>query len=118
MDHRLVKTVVRKAGRRCTHMEQDILHNLAEECAEVIQACTKILRFGPGNINPKTGESNLLALGEEVGNVLHCMDEAMRQKLTPFHAVDRGRREKAEKMPRYSRETGCKSDGDVTSGDT
>ncbi len=91
--------MVMLAGRRCTAMEQDIIINLAEECAEVIQACTKVLRFGPGNINPKTEQCNLLALGEEIGNTLHCIDAAMKMKLAPFHSVDKGKREKKEKVP-------------------
>lgn len=47
---------------------QEALSCLAEECAEVIQVCTKILRFG-ARVNPYTGEHNLHALERELGDL-------------------------------------------------
>jgi hypothetical protein len=45
---------------------------LQEEAAEVIQAISKIHRFGLGNTNPITGESSLEILHKELGD-LQCM---------------------------------------------
>ena len=39
---------------------------LAEECAEVIQCCMKIERFGLYNINPRTGQANVEAMKLEL----------------------------------------------------
>jgi NTP pyrophosphatase (non-canonical NTP hydrolase) len=47
----------------------EMLTILAEECAEVTQACTKILRFGPG-LNPYTERWNQAALEDELGQVI------------------------------------------------
>lgn len=41
---------------------------LTEECAEVIQACTKIQRFGLEE-NPETGEAKIAQLEKEVGQL-------------------------------------------------
>jgi NTP pyrophosphatase (non-canonical NTP hydrolase) len=45
---------------------------LQEEAAEVIQAISKIHRFGIGNTNPLTNENNLDNLHKEIGD-LQCM---------------------------------------------
>jgi hypothetical protein len=45
---------------------------LQEEAAEVIQAISKIHRFGINNINPITNESSLETLHKELGD-LQCM---------------------------------------------
>ena len=42
---------------------------LAEECAELIQAATKIKRFGINSFHPETGETNALALIKELVDV-------------------------------------------------
>lgn len=47
----------------------DPITNLAEECAEVIQECMKVKRFGENSINPKTGETSGEALLREIGDL-------------------------------------------------
>lgn len=42
---------------------------LAEECAEVIQSCMKIERFGIGNYHPVTKEKNTDALLRELDDL-------------------------------------------------
>ena len=51
---------------------------LAEECAEVIQAVTKTLRFGLESVHPETGVSNKDRLEEELADlfaVIHLVEE-------------------------------------------
>ena len=45
---------------------------LSEECAEVIQAISKILRFG-ARVNPHNGEHNLKSLARELADVMMMM---------------------------------------------
>jgi NTP pyrophosphatase (non-canonical NTP hydrolase) len=40
-----------------------------EECAEVIQAISKVYRFGLHQVHPETGISNKLSLETEVGQL-------------------------------------------------
>ena len=48
----------------------DTLNLLMEECAEVIQACSKIIRFGPDNFHPDTKVPNQEQLEKELGDVM------------------------------------------------
>lgn len=43
-----------------TDAQRERLEMLAEEAAEVVQACTKILRHGYGNYHPSQGDLNPL----------------------------------------------------------
>ena len=52
-----------------------ILENLAEECAEVIQAKSKIVRFGFHDYHPKhTNKTNEQLLIDEIADVLVCFE--------------------------------------------
>jgi NTP pyrophosphatase (non-canonical NTP hydrolase) len=58
-----------------TDRQQEILLIAQEECAEVIQAISKTLRFGPDS--SWQGRSNLERLEEEVGDLV-CMIDLMK----------------------------------------
>lgn len=60
-------------GRPLTPYEREILTILQEECAEVIVAASKLLRFGLGNTNPDTKVINTTELGLELGDLQHMM---------------------------------------------
>lgn len=47
---------------------------LIEECGEVIQAATKILRFGRHGADPVLGRDNVALLEEEIGHVANAVD--------------------------------------------
>lgn len=47
----------------------EVLH-LMEECSEVVQACSKIIRFGPNSISKRSNLSNVRELESELGDVL------------------------------------------------
>lgn len=44
-----------------------------EECAEVIQAISKVLRFGIDHVSPVTGITNKSHLEEEIGQLIAMM---------------------------------------------
>ena len=57
-----------------TPAEEERLALLMGECAEVIQACSKILRFGyDSNWNGKLPQTNRLQLEIELGHVINAM---------------------------------------------
>ena len=49
--------------------DREALLILAEECAEVIQAVSKIFRFGADTEYPEEGPTNLMRLEEEIGDL-------------------------------------------------
>lgn len=55
-------------GTPLTDFEREVLVILMEECAEVIQAASKLIRFGKEN-RPDTGISNSVVLAHEIGDL-------------------------------------------------
>ena len=52
----------------------EVLDILQEECAEVIQAVSKIRRFGIDNFKPGKPKTNREHLEDEIGDVLAMID--------------------------------------------
>lgn len=61
---------------RLSPAEAEALALLAEECGEVIQCITKILRHGLYSCHPDGGENNKVMLGQEVGDLLAATEIA------------------------------------------
>lgn len=61
---------------KITEEELGKLTNLAEECAEVQQMVSKIIRFGWDSHHPEDPERtpNIVRLAREVGNILAVID--------------------------------------------
>lgn len=71
--------MIRQNGKSSSD-EKEILNILMEECAEVIQAISKILRFGFESAHPDNPTyTNREHLTEELGD-LHCMMNLLSQK--------------------------------------
>lgn len=59
---------------------KEVLCILQEECAEVIQAVSKISRFGTDSMNDHMGVSNKDALIKEIGDVIamiYCLSSVV-----------------------------------------
>lgn len=83
-------------GTPLTPYERELLDILQEEAAEVIQAASKLKRFGKEN-RPDTGESNSAVLGHEVGDLSEMIERVvdvgliMRQDVTDGQLRKRAR---------------------------
>lgn len=77
------------------HYEQELLTILMEECGEVIQACSKIIRFG-------ATDEKLKDLEKELGDLLCMMELAHEYDLVSWTAIDEGSSAKHEKLKKYS----------------
>lgn len=83
----------------------ELLTHLVEESAEVIQACTKMRRFGIGGTDPRVegGPANHMALAMELGQVL-CVWECingLRMTLLRDEDVQAGREHKFVRFQKY-----------------
>lgn len=87
-------------GRPLTDHEREILTILSEECAEVIQAVSKILRFGVEN-HPGKDKPNNHHLGIECGELEYMMSEAQRLGLIRTVDITDGRLRKAKNLDKY-----------------
>ena len=87
-------------GVPLTDYERELLTILVEEAAEIIQAATKLLRFGKEN-RPDTGVSNSEVLSMETGELLHVTDLVVDAGLMHMRMIDNGRRRKIERLAHY-----------------
>lgn len=90
-----------------TPYECELLTILIEECAEVAQRATKMLRFGVEEIQPDQSFSNQERLSDEVGDlqcmIAKCTDEGLMSK-TRIRDAHRKKWSKLKKYMQTSKE--------------
>jgi NTP pyrophosphatase (non-canonical NTP hydrolase) len=82
--------------------EEEALSILAEEAAEVIQAVTKIQRYGVASVHPDTNVSNQHHLEKEVGDLLAALRIIKRYGFVRWFTVIQARNEKMSRLPRWT----------------
>jgi len=76
---------------------EDILPlNTQEECAEVIQAISKVFRFGLSQHHPETGISNKENLQTEIGQLSFMLTMLVSQWDLDIEAIDKSYHDKLE----------------------
>ena len=82
---------------------REILLILQEECAEVTQAVSKCMRFGPDQMKPGKDRTNINMLEEEIGDLF-----AMVELLTDLNigvsksGISQAKKKKFEKLKQWS----------------
>ncbi len=85
------------------------LTTVIEECAEVIQACTKTQRFGLGST--WEGSSNFEKLTAEVGDLLCVLDKLVKSDTYASQLVEQSKSAKEVKLQLWGPERrGLKSE--------
>ena len=80
-----------------------ILQILQEECAEVIQATSKVFRFGLFDTHPDTpNKTNTYHLEEELGDVLAMIELLALHKVISYDHALFFKRAKFEKLREWS----------------
>ena len=84
--------------------EREILLILQEESAEVIQAVSKVFRFGWDAVNPviESEQNNREHLEEEVGDFLAMVQIMVDTGMIDTVAIDTANRNKIEKLKKWS----------------
>lgn len=82
--------------------EHEILSITQEECAECIQAISKIFRFGFSSKHPDKSYDNREHLEEEVGDLLTMIDLLIMHNIVSSENVDIARMKKFKKLQRWS----------------
>ena len=80
----------------------EVMDILQEECAEVIQAVSKIRRFGIDNAKPGTDYNNREHLEEELGDMLAMIDILMANNIVSWGKLHQAKRAKIEKLKKWS----------------
>jgi NTP pyrophosphatase (non-canonical NTP hydrolase) len=79
-----------------------VMDILQEEAAEVIQAVSKIRRFGIDNAKPGTDYSNRAHLEEELGDMLAMIDILLINSVVSWGNLHQAKRAKIEKLKKWS----------------
>lgn len=85
-----------------TENNNEVMDIAQEECAEVIQAISKIRRFGIDNAKPGTEYTNRQHLEEELGDMLAMIDILMINDVVSWSNLHRAKRAKIEKLKKWS----------------
>jgi len=75
--------------------ERERLDLMQEECAEVIQICSKIKRFGYDDTKPGQNFTNRQRLEEELGHVLNMLEMMVRRKDIEPDMVEQSKKTKS-----------------------
>jgi NTP pyrophosphatase (non-canonical NTP hydrolase) len=81
---------------------KEALDILQEECAEVIQAVSKISRFGLDNLKPGKPKTNREHLEEEIGDLLAMVDILLEKGIVSKTSLDSANKAKIEKLKKWS----------------
>ena len=82
--------------------EKEVLDILQEECAEVIQAVSKIRRFGADNVKPGKPKTNREHLEEELGDMLAMIDIMLELDIVDMDNLEIAKRAKIVKLKQWS----------------
>ena len=82
--------------------EKEVMDILQEECAEVIQAVSKISRFGIDNLKPGKPKTNREHLEEELGDMLAMIDIMLDLDLVSVDNLEIAKQAKIEKLKQWS----------------
>jgi NTP pyrophosphatase (non-canonical NTP hydrolase) len=81
---------------------KEVMDILQEECAEVIQAVSKISRFGIDNFKPGKPKTNREHLEEELGDMLAMIDILKEQGIVSGACLETAKHAKIEKLKKWS----------------
>jgi NTP pyrophosphatase (non-canonical NTP hydrolase) len=81
---------------------KEVMDILQEECAEVIQAVSKISRFGIDNFKPGKPKTNREHLEEELGDMLAMIDIMLEKNVISLANLESAKKAKIEKLKKWS----------------
>ena len=82
---------------------KEVMDILQEECAEVIQAVSKVSRFGIDNYKPGKPKTNREHLEEELGDVLAMVDILLEKNIVSSANLETAKKAKIEKLKQLSK---------------
>ena len=80
----------------------EVLDILQEECAEVIQAVSKIRRFGVDNFKPGKPKTNREHLEDEIGDVMAMIDILCSMGVIDLANLQAAKQAKFQRLKQWS----------------
>jgi len=81
---------------------EEVMSILQEECAEVIQAVSKINRFGMDNLKPGLPKTNRQHLEEELGDLVAMITLLEKTGIVDTVNIEKYKLEKFDKLKQWS----------------
>ena len=81
---------------------KEVMDILQEECAEVIQAVSKISRFGLDNLKPGKPKTNREHLEEELGDMMAMITILVERNIIDSVKLQQAEAAKREKLKQWS----------------
>ena len=81
---------------------KEVMDILQEECAEVIQAVSKISRFGLDNFKPNKPKTNREHLEEELGDLMAMVGILTTLGIVDLASIEKASEAKIEKLKKWS----------------
>ena len=81
---------------------KEVMDILQEECAEVIQAISKISRFGLDNLKPGKPKTNREHLEEELGDLQAMVEILQELDIVSYTNIEKAAEAKREKLKIWS----------------
>jgi hypothetical protein len=88
-----------------TPYERELLTILIEECAEVAQRATKMLRFGVNEVQPGQELTNRARLSDEAGDLFAMLERCLGDDLLEGERVRNARKKKNRNLKKYMQTT-------------
>ena len=82
--------------------QKEVMYITQEECAEVTQAISKILRFGFDSRYPVDGDNNREKLTEEIGDLVAMIRLMVDFGIIDMEGLEKASERKFEKLKRWS----------------
>ncbi len=82
--------------------EKEVMDILQEECAEVIQAVSKISRFGLDNLKPGKPKTNRDHLEVELGDLYAMIEILQELNVVSWTNIEKAAEAKREKLKQWS----------------
>ena len=96
------RKIHRRKEKEMNAKEKEVMDILQEECAEVIQAVSKISRFGIDNFKPGKPKTNRAHLEEELGDMLAMIDIMIELSVISLDNLEIAKKAKVEKLKQWS----------------
>ena len=84
------------------NQHDEVLDILQEECAEVIQAVSKIRRFGVDNFKPGKPKTNREHLEDEIGDVMAMIDILCSMGVIDLANLQAAKQAKFQRLKQWS----------------
>ena len=84
-----------------TEHQLEVFIILMEEAAEIQQRASKLIRFGPGEIQPGQPFTNVERLSWEVGDLMYMMQLAFKANLLDDTFIEEGKKSKEKQLKKF-----------------